>query len=71
MTEGGKTPLFSAAEFEEMGFDIVLYPATGFKAATRAMRDVYLEIAETGTQAGVMDELVSWQGRNDITGFRK
>lgn len=69
MTEGGETPLFSAAEFEEMGFDIVLYPATGFKAAARAMRDVYQEIAETGTQEGVMDELVSWQGRNDITGL--
>lgn len=69
MTEGGETPLFSADEFDEMGFDIVLYPATGFKAAARAMRDVYAEIAETGTQKGVMDELVTWQGRNDITGL--
>ena len=69
MTEGGETPLFSAAEFEEMGFDVVLFPATGFKAAARAMRDVYREIAETGTQESVMDELVSWEGRNDITGL--
>lgn len=69
MTEGGETPLFTAEEFEEMGFDIVLYPATGFKAAARAMRDVFQEIAETGTQKGVMDELVTWQGRNDITGL--
>ncbi len=71
MTEGGETPLFSAAEFEAMGFDIVLYPATGFKAAARAMRAVYEEIAETGTQEGVMDELVSWQGRNEITGLEE
>jgi methylisocitrate lyase len=69
MTEGGETPLFSAAEFEAMGFDVVLYPATGFKAAARAMRDVYQEIAETGTQEGVMDELLTWQGRNDVTGL--
>jgi len=47
----------------------VLYPATGFKAAARAMRDVYQEIAETGTQEGVMDELLTWQGRNDVTGL--
>lgn len=71
MTEGGNTPLFSAEEFDEMGFDIVLYPATGFKAAARAMRDVFAEIAETGTQEGVMDELVTWQGRNDITGLEE
>ncbi|MFB6069469.1 MAG: oxaloacetate decarboxylase [Halanaeroarchaeum sp.] len=71
MTEGGKTPLFTASEFESFGFDVVLYPATGFKAAARAMRDVYQEIAETGTQAGVMDELVTWEGRNEITGLER
>jgi len=71
MTEGGKTPLFTAEEFEEFGFDIVLYPVTGFKAAAKALQDVYCEIAETGTQKGVMDKLVSWQGRNDITGLEE
>jgi methylisocitrate lyase len=69
MTEGGKTPLYSAAEFADFGFDVVIYPATAFKAAAKAMQDVYAEIAETGTQAGVMDKLVTWQGRNDITGL--
>lgn len=69
MTEGGRTPLFSAEEFEEFGYDIVLYPATGFKAAAKAMQDVYETIAETGTQKGVMDDLVTWQGRNEITGL--
>lgn len=71
MTEGGKTPLFSAAEFEEIGFDIVLYPATGFKAAAKALQTVYGEIAETGTQEGVMDLLTSWQGRDEITGLEE
>lgn len=71
MTEGGKTPLFSADEFEEFGFDLVLYPATGFKAAAKALQDVYEEIAETGTQKGVMEKLVTWQGRNEITGLEE
>jgi methylisocitrate lyase len=69
MTEGGKTPLYSAAEFAEFGFDVVIYPATAFKAAAKAMQEVYAEIAETGSQAGVMDELVTWEGRNEITGL--
>lgn len=69
MTEGGETPLFTAEEFEGIGFDIVLYPATGFKAAAKAMQDVFTEIAETGTQKDVMDKLATWQGRNDITGL--
>jgi methylisocitrate lyase len=71
MTEGGKTPLFSAAEFEEMGYDIVLYPATGFKAAAKALQDLYEEIEDTGTQEGMMDRLVSWEGRNEITGLNE
>lgn len=69
MTEGGKTPLFTAAEFAEFGFDVVLYPATAFKAAARAMQKVYRTIETTGTQQGVMDELVTWEGRNEITGL--
>ena len=69
MTEGGKTPLFTASEFEAMGYDVVLYPATGFKAAAKAMEELYAEIAETGTQAGMMDRLVTWEGRNEITGL--
>lgn len=69
MTEGGRTPLFTASEFEEMGYDLVIYPATGFKAAAKAMQELYAEIAETGTQAGMMDRLVTWEGRNEITGL--
>lgn len=69
MTEGGQTPLYSAQEFEEMGADVVLYPATAFKAAAKAFQRVYETIAETGTQAAVMDELVAWDERNEITGL--
>jgi methylisocitrate lyase len=69
MTEGGKTPLFTASEFEAMGYDAVLFPATGFKAAAKAMEELYAEIVETGTQEGMMDRLVTWEGRNEITGL--
>jgi methylisocitrate lyase len=69
MTEGGETPLFTADEFEKFGYDIVLYPATGFKAAQKALWDVYNEIVETGTQKGVLDRLVTWQERNELNGL--
>jgi methylisocitrate lyase len=69
MTEGGQTPLYSAQEFEDMGADVVLYPATAFKAAAKAFQRVYETIAETGSQADVMDELVAWDERNEITGL--
>lgn len=71
MTEGGETPLFSAEEFEEMGYDVVLYPATGFKAAAKAFQRVYGAIHETGTQQDILDDIVSWEGRNEITGLEE
>lgn len=69
MTEGGQTPLLSTDEFDELGYDVVLFPATGFKAATKAMQTVFETIAKTGTQRDVLDMLVTWQGRNEITGL--
>ena len=69
MTEGGKTPMLSADELEALGYDIALFPATGFKAMLKALEDVYGELVETGSQTGVMDRLVTWEGRNAITGL--
>lgn len=69
MTEGGKTPMVSAEELEELGFDIVIFPATGFKAMLKTLQTVYGEIIETGSQTGIMDELVTWEGRNEVTGL--
>ncbi|MFC4451253.1 isocitrate lyase/PEP mutase family protein [Halorussus aquaticus] len=69
MTEGGKTPMLSADELDDLGYDIALFPATGFKAVLKTLQDVYAEIVETGSQREVMDELVTWEGRNEITGL--
>jgi hypothetical protein len=33
------------------------------------MEELYAEIVETGTQEGMMDRLVTWEGRNEITGL--
>lgn len=69
MTEGGKTPMLSAADLEDLGYAIALFPATGFKAMLKALQEVYGEIVDAGSQAEVMDRLVSWEGRNDVTGL--
>jgi len=36
MIEGGKTPFLSAAELEQLGFKMVVYPLSGLFAATKA-----------------------------------
>lgn len=69
MTEGGRTPMLSTDELTELGFDIVIFPATAFKAVCKAVGSLYREILETGTQTHLMDRLVSWEERNEITGL--
>lgn len=69
MAEGGKTPLVPASDLEDMGYAIVIYPATGFKAMLKALQTVYTELLTTGTPEGILDQLVTWEERNQITGL--
>jgi 2-methylisocitrate lyase-like PEP mutase family enzyme len=39
LIEGGKTPLFNAAELQDLGYKIAIYPLTLLYAATRAMQE--------------------------------
>ncbi|MCL6452624.1 MAG: methylisocitrate lyase [Alicyclobacillus sp.] len=57
MTEFGKTPYFTAAEFESWGYQMVIYPVTSLRAAAKAVESVYRDIRQTGTQRGALDAL--------------
>lgn len=50
MTEFGKTPYFTADQFAEWGYKMVLYPVTSLRVAAKAVERVFTEIKETGTQ---------------------
>lgn len=52
MVEGGKTPWLTAKELEEIGFGVVIYPLSGWKAAAVILREVMNELRETGTTQG-------------------
>lgn len=57
LTEFGVTPAFTAAELGRVGIKIVLFPLSAFRAMSRAAERVYRAIAETGTTAGVLDQM--------------
>ena len=57
MTEFGRTPITSAQELHARGADMVLYPLSAFRAMARAAEKVYAELAETGTQASLLDDM--------------
>lgn len=54
MTEFGRTPFFTAAEFEAMGYAMVIWPVSHLRVAARAMEELYASIrAEGGTHKKV------------------
>lgn len=66
MTEFGRTPMFTADEFEEMGYKIVIYPVTSLRVAAKAIENLYKEIAETGTQKHFLSKMQTRQELYDI-----
>jgi methylisocitrate lyase len=48
MTEFGRTPFFTAAEFEAMGYAMVIWPVSHLRIAARAMEELYGAIARDG-----------------------
>lgn len=57
MTEFGQTPYFSAQQFEEWGYKMVIYPVTSLRIASKAIENVYSLIKETGSQKGALDQM--------------
>ncbi|GMA58319.1 methylisocitrate lyase [Alicyclobacillus sacchari] len=50
MTEFGRTPYYTADQFQAWGYRMVIYPVTSLRVAARAVELVYQELAESGTQ---------------------
>ncbi len=63
MTEFGRTPMFTAEEFEDMGYKIVIYPVTSLRIAAKAIENMYEEIAKKGTQQHLLSKM---QTRQDL-----
>lgn len=57
MTEFGKTPYYSAQDFEEFGYNVVIYPVTSLRVAAKAYERVYNEIMVKGTQKEMLNDM--------------
>lgn len=57
MTEFGRTPFFTAEEFQDMGLRMVIWPVSAFRAAARAHERVYTSIRRHGGTQNVIEEM--------------
>lgn len=67
MAAKGKTPPLPADELSDLGYDLAIYPSDAFKAALKTIQEVYETILNEHSQEPVLDRMVSWEERDDIT----
>ncbi|HKM78837.1 MAG TPA: methylisocitrate lyase [Candidatus Bathyarchaeia archaeon] len=59
MTEFGKTPYLTVSEFKRLGYRIVIFPMTAFRAMLFAVRQTLQELNKTGTQKKMLGKMMS------------
>ncbi len=59
MTEFGRTPYMSAADFEELGYSLVIFPVTAFRAMMKSVKQALAELRAHGTQKGMLGSLMT------------
>ena len=69
MTEFGKTPFFTAAEFEAMGYKMVIWPVSSLRVANKAQAELYASIREHGGTHEYVDRMQTRQELYDTIGL--
>jgi methylisocitrate lyase len=59
MTEFGRTPFFTASEFEAMGFGMVIWPVSAMRVALKAQEKLYAAIKRDGGTQKMVDQMQS------------
>lgn len=59
MTEFGKTQYITVKEFQEMGYNIVIFPVTSLRMTANAIEDTYRELSKKGTQRDMLDRMMT------------
>jgi len=59
MTEFGRTPYYTATQFENWGYQMVIFPVTSLRVAAKAYQKVFEEIFQKGTQIDSLDQMLT------------
>ena len=57
MTEFGRTPALTATEFEELGYDMVIWPVSSLRVANKAQERLYAALARDGATNAMAGEM--------------
>jgi methylisocitrate lyase len=67
--EGGKTPLLTVKELEELGFAVVVYPNITVYATAWMLRELWQGLKKNGTTKHFLDKIISFDDFNTLVGL--
>src|ERR1700735_4472591 len=69
MTEFGKTPFFTASQFEAMGFKMVIWPGSSLRVAAKADRLFYQALARDGAAHNFIEHMQTRKELYETIGY--
>lgn len=69
MTEFGRTPALTAQEFEDLGYDMVIWPVSSLRVANKAQEKLYATIARDGATTAMIPEMQTRTELYDMIGL--
>ncbi len=57
MTEFGRTPFYTASEFEAMGYSMVIWPVSSMRVASKAQEELYAAIRRDGGAHNMVERM--------------
>lgn len=70
MTEFGKTPFITVKEFEDMGYNMAIFPLTCFRVMLKAVKYGLSRLKSEGSQAGFIEEMLTRKELYELIGYR-
>ncbi len=59
MTEFGRTPFFTAQEFQDMGYKMVIWPVSSLRVAAKVQGDLYAAIRKDGGTSAMLERMMT------------
>lgn len=69
MTEFGRTPALTADEFEDLGYNMVIWPVSSLRVANKAQERLYAALVRDGATTAMLEEMQTRQELYDIIGL--
>jgi methylisocitrate lyase len=71
MVEGGKTPMVTTKELQDIGYSVATFPLSTLYAAAHGVRLAMETLFKTGSTSGYMDKMLNFTDFNNLVGLEK